>query len=113
MNLTDNIVAACLKRFKKRNLFDQARANEAAKKLKRQLNIITPSLLQRAINLSGGNQQKVLLAKWLAANPKVLIVDEPTHGVDVGAKQEIYSILRTLVHDGLGVVVISSELPEL
>lgn len=113
MNLTDNIVAASLKHFSRKNIFDQARANETAKKLKHQLNIITPSLLQRAINLSGGNQQKVLMAKWLAADLKVLIVDEPTHGVDVGAKQEIYNILRNLVRNGLGVIIISSELPEL
>ena len=77
------------------------------------LNIATSSLNQPAINLSGGNQQKVLLAKWLATAPKVLIVDEPTHGVDVGAKQEIYHILNDLARRGLALLIISSELPEL
>lgn len=62
--------------------------------------------------LSGGNQQKVLLAKWLATNPKVLILDEPTRGIDVGAKAEIYSIINNLAKTGLAIVLISSEMPE-
>ena len=65
-----------------------------------------------AINLSGGNQQKTLLAKWLCAQPKVLIVDEPTRGVDVGAKAKIHADLRKMADEGIGVIVISSELPE-
>jgi putative multiple sugar transport system ATP-binding protein len=76
------------------------------------LNIKTPSVKQIAINLSGGNQQKVVLSKWLFANPDVLILDEPTRGIDVGAKYEIYTIINRLAAEGKGIIVISSELPE-
>ncbi len=73
----------------------------------------TPSLTQRIGNLSGGNQQKVLIGRWLATKPKLLILDEPTRGVDVGAKAEIYSIMNELVKEGLSIIMISSELPEI
>ena len=73
----------------------------------------TPSLSQRVGNLSGGNQQKVLIGRWLATKPKLLILDEPTRGVDVGAKAEIYSIMNELVKEGLSIIMISSELPEI
>jgi putative multiple sugar transport system ATP-binding protein len=68
---------------------------------------------QKTVNLSGGNQQKVVLSKWLFSNPDVLILDEPTRGIDVGAKYEIYSIIDQLAAEGKGVLMISSELPEL
>ena len=73
----------------------------------------TPSVKQLVMNLSGGNQQKVVLAKWLNTSPDVLFLDEPTRGVDVGAKYEIYGIINELAAQGKAVVVISSELPEL
>ncbi|MCD8349755.1 MAG: xylose ABC transporter ATP-binding protein [Planctomycetaceae bacterium] len=76
------------------------------------LKIKTPSIEQRAGNLSGGNQQKVVIGKWLMTKPKVLIMDEPTRGIDVGAKVEIYNIMNRLVEEGVGVIMISSELPE-
>jgi ribose transport system ATP-binding protein len=76
------------------------------------LRIKTPSTRQIVRNLSGGNQQKVVLAKWLAARPKVLLLDEPTRGIDVNAKREIYALIDELAHGGLGVVMVSSELPE-
>jgi putative multiple sugar transport system ATP-binding protein len=79
----------------------------------RRSTIRTPGVFQKVGNLSGGNQQKVVLSKWLFANPKVLILDEPTRGIDVGAKYEIYGIINKLVADGKGVLMISSELPEL
>lgn len=85
-------------------IVDQAIAN---------LNIKTPSRDQIVRNLSGGNQQKVVLAKWLASNPKVLVLDEPTRGVDVGAKAEIYSIMNNLAAAGMAIVMISSEMPEI
>jgi ribose transport system ATP-binding protein/rhamnose transport system ATP-binding protein len=74
--------------------------------------IKTPSVRQLVGLLSGGNQQKVVLAKWLAAQPRVLIVDEPTRGVDVATKAEIYALMRELAHEGLAILVISSDLPE-
>jgi ribose transport system ATP-binding protein len=70
-------------------------------------------LNEQVRNLSGGNQQKVVLAKWLATQPKVLLLDEPTRGIDINAKQEIYSIIDELARSGLGVVMVSSELPEI
>jgi ABC-type sugar transport system ATPase subunit len=77
------------------------------------LSIKTPSVYQQAKNLSGGNQQKVVLAKWLFAKPQVLIFDEPTRGIDVGAKAEIYELMKNLMAEGICVIVISSELPEI
>jgi ribose transport system ATP-binding protein len=76
------------------------------------LRVRTPSLEFRVKNLSGGNQQKVVLAKWLAATPKLLIFDEPTRGIDVGAKVEVYGLMTALARDGAGILLISSELPE-
>ena len=74
--------------------------------------IITPSITQLTGNLSGGNQQKVVLSRWVYAEPDLLILDEPTRGIDVGAKYEIYTIINELVNQGKAVIVISSELPE-
>lgn len=77
------------------------------------LQVRTPSLEQEVGKLSGGNQQKVVLARWLAAKPKVLILDEPTRGIDVGAKAEIYRLIDDLARQKLGIILISSELPEI
>ncbi len=77
------------------------------------LNIKSSSVLQKTVNLSGGNQQKVVLSKWLFANPEILILDEPTRGIDVGAKYEIYTIVNQLASEGKGIILISSELPEI
>ena len=76
------------------------------------MRIRTTALEQPVGKLSGGNQQKVVLAKWLAVKPRVLILDEPTRGVDIGAKAEIYALIRQIAADGVGIVLISSELPE-
>jgi ribose transport system ATP-binding protein len=76
------------------------------------LSIRTPNLRQRVRNLSGGNQQKVIIARWLTLEPRILILDEPTRGIDVGAKAEIHGIIRQLADDGVAILVISSELPE-
>jgi ribose transport system ATP-binding protein len=77
------------------------------------MNTKTPSLEQTMRNLSGGNQQKVMIGRWLATEPAILILDEPTRGVDVGAKAEIYAIMNELVKKRLGIIMISSELPEI
>lgn len=87
--------------------------NRLVEKQIKKLKIKTPSTKQKVMNLSGGNQQKLLLARWMMTNPKILILDEPTRGVDVGAKVEIYNIINQLKKDGIGIIVISSELPEI
>jgi ribose transport system ATP-binding protein len=92
---------------------NRRKENTVAEKFIKSLNIKTPSLRQTMSSLSGGNQQKVVIAKWLSMEPKVLILDEPTRGIDVGAKTEIYSIINELAQKGVGIIVISSELPEI
>ena len=87
--------------------------HEVVQRFVTRLNIRTPSLAQKVMFLSGGNQQKTALAKWLASGPKVLILDEPTRGIDVGAKAEVYAIIDQLAQSGIGIVMISSELPEI
>jgi ribose transport system ATP-binding protein len=77
------------------------------------LQIRTPSMDRRVVNLSGGNQQKVVISKWLMVHPKILIMDEPTRGIDVGAKSEIYDLMHQLAHNGISIIMISSEFPEL
>jgi len=89
------------------------KANKLADEYVDKLDIRTPSLRQRIRNLSGGNQQKVIIARWLTLKPRVLILDEPTRGVDVGAKAEIHGLMRQLAEDGVAVLMISSELPEI
>ena len=83
-----------------------------ANSFKNSINIKAPSIMQKVVNLSGGNQQKVQLAKWMFVKPKVLILDEPTRGIDVGAKYEIYTLMNKLVEEGMSIIMISSELPE-
>lgn len=113
MTIQDNIIAANLKRLTTSGFYDRGKAKKLAIELKDNLRIASYSIEQRVVNLSGGNQQKVMIAKWLAINPDVLIVDEPTHGIDIGAKSEIYEILKSLAAEGKGIIMISSELPEL
>ncbi|WP_347268719.1 multiple monosaccharide ABC transporter ATP-binding protein [Paracoccus sp. (in: a-proteobacteria)] len=96
-----------------RGVIEDGRETEVAEKYRKALRIRTPSVFQKVMNLSGGNQQKVVLAKWLFTEPDLLILDEPTRGIDVGAKYEIYSIINELSAAGKAVVMISSEMPEL
>lgn len=108
-----NITLANLPEVSRKTILNEARETQVAEKYRAALNIRTPSVFQKVMNLSGGNQQKVVLSKWLFAGPEVLILDEPTRGIDVGAKFEIYGIINELSAQGKGVVMISSEMPEL
>jgi ABC-type sugar transport system ATPase subunit len=113
MSVQDNIVVAGLDSIMTSRFYDDAKAVQLTAAAKDKLRIATHNIKQRVANLSGGNQQKVMIAKWLLARPEVLIVDEPTHGIDIGAKYEIYEILKALAEEGKGIIMISSELPEL
>ena len=108
-----NITLSNLPKVSRNSILNEARETQGAEQSRKTLNIRTPSVFQRVMNLSGGNQQKVVLSKWLFAEPEVLILDEPTRGIDVGAKFEIYAIINELSKQGKGVVMISSEMPEL
>jgi len=111
--IAKNITLANLGGVSSRGVIGSADEQRVAEKYRKAMNIRTPTVFQRVVNLSGGNQQKVVLSKWLFANPEVLILDEPTRGIDVGAKFEIYGIMNDLAAQGRGVVMISSEMPEL
>jgi len=108
-----NVTLANLPGVSRRGVLSHRREKKVAEEYRRAMNIRTPSVMQKVVNLSGGNQQKVVLSKWLFANPQVLVLDEPTRGIDVGAKFEIYGIMNELAAQGRGVVMISSEMPEL
>ncbi|SFL56953.1 multiple monosaccharide ABC transporter ATP-binding protein [Pelosinus propionicus] len=108
-----NITLANLKNIANHSVINENKEILVAEKSRQQMNIKCSSVLQNTVNLSGGNQQKVVLSKWIFTEPDVLILDEPTRGIDVGAKFEIYSIINKLAKDGKGIVLISSELPEL
>jgi len=108
-----NVTLANLSAVSQRGVLNSAEEQRVAEQYREAMNIRTPGVFQRVLNLSGGNQQKVVLSKWLFADPQVLILDEPTRGIDVGAKFEIYSIVNELAADGRGVVMISSEMSEL
>ena len=117
LNLIDdikrNISMASLKKLEKAGLVDDNEEFAVANQYRKSMNIKAPTVLAKTGKLSGGNQQKVVLSKWIYSDPEVLILDEPTRGIDVGAKYEIYTIINKLAAAGKGVIVISSELPEL
>jgi putative multiple sugar transport system ATP-binding protein len=117
LNLIDdikrNISMASLHTFVKRGLVNDNEEFKVASGYRESMNIKAPSVLSITGKLSGGNQQKVVLSQWIHSNPEVLILDEPTRGIDVGAKYEIYTIIQRLADEGKGIIVISSELPEL
>lgn len=112
-SIAKNTTMARLEKVCDKGIIDVDKENAVAEDYKEKLRTKTPTVQQAVGNLSGGNQQKVLLAKWMFADPEILIMDEPTRGIDVGAKYEIYCIMNDLVAQGKSVVMISSEMPEL
>jgi ribose transport system ATP-binding protein len=114
MDVESNIVLATLRKFVDAiGRVDFRRTRSTAEQRVQRLDIRTPSIRQKVRNLSGGNQQKVVIAKWLTADTEILIFDEPTRGIDVGAKSEIYHLLNELARQGKAIIMISSELPEI
>ena len=113
MAVRENITIGILDRFSTLGFPRFRELDRLAERYVRQLDIRTPGLRQRTRNLSGGNQQKVVIARWLTLHPKVLILDEPTRGIDVGAKAEIHALMNRLAGEGVGIIMISSELPEI
>ena len=111
--VAENTTMACLEDYMKGIFIDSRRENEAAQKYVDDLKTKTPGVDQLVVNLSGGNQQKVVIAKWLARNCDILIFDEPTRGIDVGAKSEIYHLMNELVAEGKSIIMISSEMTEI
>lgn len=112
-DIKHNVSLSSLKKISKRLIINDDKENQAAITYRRKLNIKSSSIFHKIQNLSGGNQQKVVLAKWIFAEPDILILDEPTRGIDVGAKYEIYTIINQLADEGKSIIFISSELPEI
>lgn len=113
IDVKGNISMAILNRISKAFVVNEKREKEIANNYKESIHIKTPNLEQKVKNLSGGNQQKVIIAKWLASNPDLIIFDEPTRGIDVGAKYEIYRLVNLLIESGKTILMISSEMEEL
>ena len=113
MSVAANIAAASLRGYARAGILSRRALRGAARRRVEEFRIHTPSLDQLVALLSGGNQQKTLVARWLETAPRILIADEPTRGIDVGAKAEVHALLRALCTQGIGIVVISSELPEI
>ncbi len=112
MSVRENFSLTHLEAYSPWQFIDRAAEARRCEEFVRTLGIKTPSSEQRVINLSGGNQQKVVIAKWVARGPRILIVDEPTRGIDIGAKAEVHALLARLAREGMGIIVISSDLPE-
>lgn len=113
MDITDNVTLPILGQFTKMGLVNTGRETKVAKKYADMLDVRASGLWKKVFELSGGNQQKVVLAKWLATDPKVLVLDEPTRGIDVGAKASVHKFMGELASQGIGIIMISSELSEI
>ena len=113
LSVEANIALPMLGALSHGGIVDRRAERRLAEDYVRQLAIRTPSVDQKAVFLSGGNQQRVVIAKWLATKPRVLIVDEPTRGIDVGARAEIHGLLCELARQGVAILMISSDLPEI
>lgn len=112
-SILKNISLPSLDMFSTRLSINQHLEVQQSESIAKELGVKTPSLHALVSSLSGGNQQKVVIAKWLLTQPRILILDEPTRGIDVGAKYEIYKLMHKLTEEGIGVIMISSELPEI
>jgi D-xylose transport system ATP-binding protein len=112
-SVKDNIVMVNLDKYTSLGIINENRLMISAGEMADKVRVKTPSLETKVMNLSGGNQQKVVISKWLLAKPRILIFDEPTRGIDVGAKFEIYTLMNELKMEGIGIIMVSSELPEI
>jgi inositol transport system ATP-binding protein len=113
LSVRDNMTVASLRRFSPGGILNKRKMDQACRAQREALAIKTPSLAQLISLLSGGNQQKVLVSRWLLTTPDILMIDEPTRGIDVGAKAEIHRLMSTLAKEGKAVLMVSSELPEI
>ncbi len=113
LSIMQNISLSSILNYSKAWFIDEKKEQKASSKIAQQLNIKASGLKQKVMNLSGGNQQKVVIGRVLMASPSLIILDEPTRGIDIGAKQEIYKLIRLLTESGVAVIMISSELPEI
>jgi ABC-type sugar transport system ATPase subunit len=111
-NVTVNTTITVLSGYCELGVIQRAREKAAVEKMIRDLRVKTPSAESIVANMSGGNQQKIILARWLPADTRLVIMDEPTRGIDVGSKSEIYQIMNDLTERGVAIIMISSELPE-
>jgi ABC-type sugar transport system ATPase subunit len=113
MSIRDNVLAANVDRFIRRGFMQFKKATECAKEYRHTFQIKAPGVDKKVRQLSGGNQQKVLMAMWMSRHPRILLIDEPTRGIDVGTKESIHAMIREFARQGIGVLMISSEMPEL
>lgn len=113
MSVRENFSLTHLADYCRLDFVDRRRETKRCREFIQSLGIKTPSPEQKVVNLSGGNQQKVIIAKWVARRPRILIVDEPTRGIDVGAKAEVHALLNKLAEEGMSIIVVSSDLPEI
>jgi len=113
MSVCENVTLPSLRRLSRCGLIQRKRERDVAARQVDSLKVKTPGVETQVMNLSGGNQQKVVLGKWLARQPRVMILDEPTRGIDVGAKAEIYRLMRELAGQGTAILMISSDMEEI
>lgn len=113
LNIRENIALASLKKLSGKFFVNKKKEFEATNALFRELRVKAPSMETKLVQLSGGNQQKVILGKWLLNNPKILLIDEPTKGIDVGTKADFYTLMGELTDHGMSIIMVSSDMPEL
>jgi ribose transport system ATP-binding protein len=113
LSVRENVVLSALRQFSRKGILDIRREKQRAQQFVSSLRVATPDLEKRVLELSGGNQQKVVIAKWLNTNAEVFLFDEPTRGIDIGGKIEVYRLMGDLLAAGAAIVMISSELPEI